>query len=408
VTRDELRVLESGVVRTNIYDKTNQLLSSSGTYSYSATYDAVGNRKTVNGGTYTVNNLNQYTQVINGTTNTLAYDVNGNLTNWNWVTYSHDSQSQLQYVGNYVAMSYDYRRLRVGESVLLDEYEDIWENISTMYDARGNLIERYDDSTYMDRQYAYADGIDEVVLLRSGDYYGQDIKAVVSDHLGSVVAYCSATGTKLVDGDYAPFGGPAVGSNNGVLGMLGFTGREYDQVTGLYYYRNRWYSPDLGRFLEPDPIGLAGRDVNLYRYVGNAPASSIDPSGTEVLTVTLVAGGIASAIYYIGQLAIAFSAANTRAQAAFAYMNAIQRVNAYYGGDVPFSVQCYFDQWRADLVTQFGQGILPFITGTPGTSLTGPVWEPRSSPPGVPPPTSPPIYRNPRTPVTPIWQPTRE
>jgi hypothetical protein len=47
-----------------------------------------------------------------------------------------------------------------------------------------NLIERYDDNTYTDRQ--YADGIDEVVLLRSGDYYGQDIKAVVSDHLGKM------------------------------------------------------------------------------------------------------------------------------------------------------------------------------------------------------------------------------
>jgi RHS repeat-associated protein len=233
---------------------------------------------TANGRTYTPNSLNQYTS-LTSPSQSLSYDVNGNLTNWAGTTYTHDSQGQLVYVGNYVALSYDYRRLRVGESVLLDEYEDIWENISTMYDARGNLVERYDDNTYVDRQFAYADGIDEVVLLRSGDYYGQDIKAVVSDHLGSVVAYCSATGTKLVDGDYAPFGGPAVGANNGVLGMLGFTGREYDINTGLYYYRNRWYSPDLGRFLEPDPIGLAGWDLNLYRYVGNQPMDWVDPFG---------------------------------------------------------------------------------------------------------------------------------
>jgi len=53
-------------------------------------------------------------------------------------------------------MSYDYRRLRRGESVLLDADEDLWGGISSMYDAAGNLIERYDDTSYMDAQYAYA------------------------------------------------------------------------------------------------------------------------------------------------------------------------------------------------------------------------------------------------------------
>ena len=58
-----------------------------------------------------------------------------------------------------------------------------------------------------------------------------------------------------------------------------YTGREYDEETGLYYYRNRWYDPEVGRFISEDPIGFAGGDINLYGYVGNNPLNFIDPFG---------------------------------------------------------------------------------------------------------------------------------
>ena len=58
-----------------------------------------------------------------------------------------------------------------------------------------------------------------------------------------------------------------------------YTGREYDEDIGLYYYRNRWYDPETGRFISEDPIGFAGGDINLYGYVGNNPYGYIDPFG---------------------------------------------------------------------------------------------------------------------------------
>jgi RHS repeat-associated protein len=59
-----------------------------------------------------------------------------------------------------------------------------------------------------------------------------------------------------------------------------FTGREYDSETGLYYYRARYYSPQLGRFLQRDPVGYwAG--INLYTYCSNNPTSWIDPFGWD-------------------------------------------------------------------------------------------------------------------------------
>jgi len=75
-----------------------------------------------------------------------------------------------------------------------------------------------------------------------------------------------------------------------------FTGREYDAVTGLYHYRTRAYSPDLGRFLQPDSIDFGGGDVNLYRYVLNNPANYRDPEGTfsPMIGIAAVLGAVAA------------------------------------------------------------------------------------------------------------------
>jgi len=58
-----------------------------------------------------------------------------------------------------------------------------------------------------------------------------------------------------------------------------YTGRELDPTTGLYYYRARWYDTGTGNFTTRDPLGFAAGDANLYRYVGNRPVGSTDPSG---------------------------------------------------------------------------------------------------------------------------------
>jgi RHS repeat-associated protein len=58
-----------------------------------------------------------------------------------------------------------------------------------------------------------------------------------------------------------------------------FTGRELQPENGLYNYRNRFYHPTIGRFLQPDPIGFWGGDINLYSYCWNDPLNWLDPWG---------------------------------------------------------------------------------------------------------------------------------
>jgi len=70
---------------------------------------------------------------------------------------------------------------------------------------------------------------------------------------------------------------------NAVQNTYGFTGREYDIETGLYYYRARYYDPETGRFISKDPIGFAGGDANLYNYVLGDPINWGDPWGLSRL-----------------------------------------------------------------------------------------------------------------------------
>ena len=68
----------------------------------------------------------------------------------------------------------------------------------------------------------------------------------------------------------------------GSLGQFGFTGREADTATALWYYRARLYDPKIGRFISEDPIGFQGDSVNFYSYALGNPVRWIDPSGLKI------------------------------------------------------------------------------------------------------------------------------
>ncbi len=100
----------------------------------------------------------------------------------------------------------------------------------------------------------------------------------LADALGSTVALTDGGGVTTATYAYEPYGKTTVMGTDDTA--FRFTGREDDGATNLYYYRARYYSPQLGRFISQDPLGLfAG--PNLYAYARGNPVSRRDPLGLE-------------------------------------------------------------------------------------------------------------------------------
>ncbi len=68
---------------------------------------------------------------------------------------------------------------------------------------------------------------------------------------------------------------------SGAGNIVGYAGYLYEEATGMYLARHRWYVPELGRWSNRDPIGYAGGDSNLYGYVGAHPMDATDPTGLK-------------------------------------------------------------------------------------------------------------------------------
>jgi RHS repeat-associated protein len=102
----------------------------------------------------------------------------------------------------------------------------------------------------------------------------RDRRWLLADDLGSVVAVTDRYGRAMRINTYDPFGLP----NTNNLGRFQFAGREWLPEGGIIHKRARAYLPNLGRFLQTDPIGLAG-GLNLYAYAENNPMSATDPWG---------------------------------------------------------------------------------------------------------------------------------
>jgi RHS repeat-associated protein len=201
----------------------------------------------------------------------LAYDTNGNLTGFGSATYSWNARNQL------VATS-------AGAGGFL-------------YDALGRRTSATVNGTT--NSYLY-DGINPVTIsgnLMLGSLNVDDIYAQISsagttsylhDGLNSTVAESGSAGTIGANYLYSPYGDSV--NTSAVPTPLQYTGRENDGETGLYYYRARYYSPQIGRFISEDPAAITA-GTNFYAYAGGNPVSYRDPLGLyPAIVVTLPNG----------------------------------------------------------------------------------------------------------------------
>ena len=248
-------------------------------------YDAVGNRTAGPSATdsYTHNAANQMTQ---GGELSFAYDERGNQSyrylnsaqtdywHYSWNAEKQLIQAELTEAGTTVrtlTFAYDAFGRRMEKQITEN---GTTKTTSYVYDGEDILLSIDNDgSTTTATYFIHGPGIDEPLAMVKGGsshYYH-------ADGLGSIVAITDSSQTIVQHYDYDTFG-QLTASDDFANGYT-FTGREWDDELGLYYYRARYYDAQIGRFISKDPIGFAGGDVNIYRYVGNQPVNWLDPFG---------------------------------------------------------------------------------------------------------------------------------
>jgi RHS repeat-associated protein len=262
------------------YDANGQITSAgTATTPYSYAYDPAENRVSALSSSYNVNNLNEYTTVGS---NTYTYDADGNLTSGGGYTYTYDDLNRLTGMTSPTdTWTYQYdglnQRVSATHNGTVTQYLI---DPSSLASGLGNVEAELNGSGQTVAHYTYGlDLISSVPASGTPSYYHFDAS-------GNTVQMTSASGAVVNNYVYLPFG-EKLSSTVGVANPFTYVG-EYgvmDEGSGLYYMRNRWYSPALGRFVQRDPIGLLG-GTNLYAYTQNDPANFTDPSGLEPPTIT--------------------------------------------------------------------------------------------------------------------------
>ena len=217
-----------------------------------------------------------------------SYDTIGNLISDGVWTYTWQGGRQLASMakdGTSVSFAYDEKGLRLSKTV-------------------NDVVTRY---TYSQGELIHVlDGSDVMRIRRDPNGQPMTIGFNGSEHFylynaqGDVVAIANYSGQVVVEYTYDAWGNPlsCTGSLASTLGRKNpfrYRGYVYDEETGLYYLKSRYYDPRVGRFICGDRIfdnhaGLL--QTNLVSYCANNPVNTHDENGYSLLAILGVGLGV--------------------------------------------------------------------------------------------------------------------
>lgn len=239
-----------------------------------------------NGTRYTYNAVGEPLRIedtASARVRTLAYDALGQVT-----SVAEDGRTLAHY-------RYNHARQRVVREV---------DGRSTRYLWQGERLVAETDETGRIRVRTFYQGTRPFAQVRYDERGQASLYAIHTDHLGAALAVTDSTGRTVWQADYDVFGrasvrthslhsaaGPPARAASWISSAhaastpapafdfsLRLPGQFEDPETGWHYNLHRYYDPDTGRYLTPDPIGLDG-GPNLYAYAGASPAMLADPAG---------------------------------------------------------------------------------------------------------------------------------
>ena len=296
---------DNGTQDTYGYDNVDRLTSESrttggtATYSISYTYDKNGNRTSLTATgqhmqpaasatyTYSGNKLASFSKA--GVAQSVSHTANGELIYGQTPRYDNGARRKVDTVSTteYYYMNYNHKNERSfrdrvvnGAVTTMSQY---------IYDEQSHLIGEYSNNGEP-VEYIWLGDKPVVAIYSSGNtariYY------IVTDAQNTPRRLINS-GTQAVawSWDSTAFG---LGAPTGTETFnLRFPGQYFDAATGQFYNHNRYYNPELGRYMEADPIGLEG-GLNPYAYAGSNPVMFSDPSGLKTMLddagLSMVAG----------------------------------------------------------------------------------------------------------------------
>src|SRR6202453_1026753 len=244
----------------------------------SMTYDAAGNELTKTNTytsitwTYTYNNFNQVASAV---------ETSGTLTLQS-ATYEYDPFGDLlkESVTPYVSGV-------AGTPVVTEYAVDGWSPASQGVIGNSNFVTWavMNGSGAIESRNFFGNGPNQILAridnASNGASDASGIYFVLTDRLGSVRDVLNST-TNAAPVDEITYKAWGIMSQTAAsyLGLFGYAGYEQDQAaTNIDLVNGRDYDPQLERWMEMDPLGIAAGDPNYYRYAGDNPTNATDPSG---------------------------------------------------------------------------------------------------------------------------------